>query len=83
MRGISWLFVLLAMAIFTVGCDQAPAPPPPGAFDAPTDLDVQDPSMDEPEVEEQAEVEEVEEMEPADEPADATEEESEAEDTES
>ncbi len=68
MRGMSWILMMLAMAMFVVGCNGAPAPPPAGVEDAPTHLEVdedyvppeeeqvdQEADEEEPEVEEETE----------------------------
>ena len=40
MRGMSLFLMLLAMAMFMVGCDTTPQPLPSGAPDATSDMDV-------------------------------------------
>jgi hypothetical protein len=42
MRGFSWILMLMALAMFMVGCGGgAPKPAPTGADDAPTTMDVE------------------------------------------
>jgi PBP1b-binding outer membrane lipoprotein LpoB len=40
MRGLHWILMMLAMAMFMVGCDSGPTTPPAGVDDAPTVLEV-------------------------------------------
>jgi hypothetical protein len=44
MRNVSWICMLIALAMFTVGCDTGPKPATPSGVDeAPTTMDVETP----------------------------------------
>ncbi|TVS11962.1 MAG: hypothetical protein EA424_23120 [Planctomycetaceae bacterium] len=42
MRGLPWILMMLAMAMFVVGCNGGPATPPAGVEDAATVLEVEE-----------------------------------------
>lgn len=60
MRGMSWILMMLAMAMFMVGCGGQPATPPAGVEDAATVLEIEEDYVppEEEAVEEESAVEE-------------------------